>query len=324
MRPVDADMATVSLAGPEKARCGDAAGGVRGEGYVAVAAADGVGTRACDHAASETAVRSFLDALTVGTDRHDQAIVVAIQKASEQVHSKGGGACRGMRSTLVVALWTGGDRAWVSSVGDSRAYRLARGQVEAQLLTTDDAGLERVPPSLRHLERGQPLYREGLTQAVGQAGPLDVEVRETAFLPGESLVLATDGMWGAPRFRDVLASCAALDLQDALDRWGGLRRDDDATLTVLRRPCEPGDPASPAPVGVADAYAQAVSVWTALQGAVDQGRWPAVVELCALAVDRALPLGQRRLIGLADRIVRGRAPDRAAFDAVLSLARSSS
>ena len=321
MERPQADLAMLSLTGPGKRRCGDAASWIDVGGGHAVAVADGVGTRACDHLASETAVASALGALSSPAGPPERAVAAAFESATERVRDRSVGPCRGMRTTLVVALWPGGDRAWVASVGDSRAYRLARGQMEAQLLTSDDTGIERVPPSLRHLERGQPLYRQGLTQSVGQAGPLGIEVRETALLPGESLVLATDGMWSAPRFRGVLTSCAALDLQYALDDRSALQRDDDASIVALRRSVR--EAASPAAgPGVADTYVGTVVAWARLDGAVAQADWAGVESALHEAAERSLQFGRRRLVSLADRIASTPGAERSAFDAVLDLARA--
>ncbi len=321
------DIGTLSLIGPGKHRCGDAVIWREGAGFVAAAVADGVSTRPCDYAASEVAVRAALDSLAATATSPSERLARAAEVANAAVRDRATGPCVGMRSTLVLALWDGGDAAYVLSVGDSRGYRAARGEESLRLLTEDDLGRAHVPPNLRHLERaeGRLLFREGLTRSLGQPARLDVQPREVPFLPGEALVLATDGMWESGAFaHGTLAACASLDLQDALDRWAlpSLDRDDDASLAVLRRSALHSCLAPEEPVGPADRYVAAAAAYLALEAATVEANWALITSITEQAHKQSLRFGRERLVALADQIAATPGAERRAFEAVLDLARA--
>lgn len=323
------DLAGLSLVGPGKRRCGDAYATATGSAGAAVAVADGVGSRPCDHAASATSVHATIDALRSVLDGSspvsDNAVSDSVNAANDAVRHGAVGPCRGQRSTLVVALWDGAT-ARVASVGDSRAYHIGRDRVAPSLITVDDTGLDRVPPALRHLEaaRGRPLFREGLTQSLGQPGRLDVRVRTLPLAPAEALVLATDGAWHSEAFARVLdTACSSLDLGRTLARIGaaGIPRGDDATLAILRRQADPSSSFADHPDSPALRFREASRIWLNLVSAVDQGDAARVVEEAERY--HRHDLGRDRLVSLADRLAASPTATREAFDALLRLARSS-
>ncbi len=78
-----------------------------------------------------------------------------------------------------------------------------------------------------------------ITKAIGQLQPLAVEVQEIPFAPGESLILATDGMYHVSTFEGrTLSAVRSFSLADGISQLVRHSADnfaDDATIAILRR-----------------------------------------------------------------------------------------
>jgi len=141
-------------------------------------------------------------------------------------------------------LGNGCDRAWYTSAGDSRIYRFT--SIGIGQLTEDDQGqvLVRIANEPA-MAGGMPVFARGLTKALGQQSDLSVEVSTSPLAPGESLLLATDGMHGSGVGAErLLGLLNRIDLSSALDElvgWCRSQFEDDATALVLRRN-DPGRP----------------------------------------------------------------------------------
>lgn len=168
------------------------------------------------------------DLLRVGLERAHDALKEAARSDP---------ALLGM-GTTAVALWLSGRVAALAHVGDSRAYRFARGDLE--LLTEDHTwvrGQVAVGNLSEHEAREHP-NRKMLTQALGR-GAIAVDMTERVVLPGDLYLLCSDGLSSMLDDAEI-ASCLAAEgrperlcreLASRADARGGF---DDITVVVLR------------------------------------------------------------------------------------------
>ena len=98
--------------------------------------------------------------------------------------------------TTAVALLIDGDHAIYSSVGDSRLYCYLDNRLEQ--LTRDDSWVAEIlarEPDLDEAYFARHPMRHVLTNVIGARDTIDVQVRERAFVPGERLLLCSDGLY---------------------------------------------------------------------------------------------------------------------------------
>lgn len=171
--------------------------------------ADGVGGRAAGEVASALAVETFQQA--AGTLR--EAVLVFIQNpgratrnrvlelldeccqtASRRVYEAAeNDGRRGMTTTLVAAV-VGGGTVFLGHVGDSRAYLLREGEL---LQLTDDHSMvnELVRNGqMSYEEARKSRYRNVITRAIGLHPTVQPDVAAIEVLPGDRLVLCSDGL----------------------------------------------------------------------------------------------------------------------------------
>jgi protein phosphatase len=146
----------------------------------------------------------------------------------------------GMGTTVVAAL-VSGDAMTIGSAGDSRCYMVREGVLKQ--LTRDDSWVSAAlgegilnSDDVEH----HPL-RNVITKAVGARDAIDLDVLEHDLLPGDLVILCSDGlhgMVGDPEIsRILLASPGSLEeasarLVDAANEAGGR---DNVTVVLLRR-----------------------------------------------------------------------------------------
>lgn len=199
--------------------------------------ADGMGGHLSGEVASALAVRTaarhiLLTALgtfsgvehTADEPSLQEVLTDAFRRAHEAVTEQvpGGG------TTLLCALLLG-NRAYIANVGDSRAYLISPSGyrqitrdhsvvdmlVEMGQMTADEAS---------HHPQRNVLYR-----AVGQRGPLEVDVFYCSLSPDEVLLLCSDGLWemvSAAEMVQVVSDSASLQeacnvLVERANRAGG-------------------------------------------------------------------------------------------------------
>ena len=122
----------------------------------------------------------------------------------------------GMGST-VVALLVAGDKAFVASVGDSRAYLIRDGTIA--LLTEDHSlffELVRQGRMTRAAAARFP-YKNVVTRALGMRGVIEADCFDLDVLPGDRLVLCTDGLHGVVDDETILAIAGTGPVQQAVD-----------------------------------------------------------------------------------------------------------
>lgn len=121
-------------------------------------------------------------------DRAAQAANTAVYEAAN-AHAE----YAGMGTTLVAAMFEA-RRVWVAHIGDSRAYRLRGNQIEqlsrdhSLLQEQLDAGI------LTPEEAAYSMHRNLVTRAVGVEVSVDLEVHAHDLLPGDTILLCSDGL----------------------------------------------------------------------------------------------------------------------------------
>lgn len=161
----------------------------------AMVLADGMGgLNAGEHASAE-AVRSVLGTLRSSPGIDASVVSRAVNRANERVYelSRSVPSLANMGTTVVVLSLTG-SRALFGHVGDSRLYRLRAGTLSS--LTVDHSLVQQlieegvIDPADAHNAPN----RNIITRAVGIDEAVDVDVGETDVVPGDLLLLCSDGL----------------------------------------------------------------------------------------------------------------------------------
>jgi PPM family protein phosphatase len=181
--------------------------------------------------------RSEEEHLAVPARRVLNAIRLANQEITRSVRRNRNQ--RGMGTTVVLA-YIRGARAYIGSVGDSRAY-LLRGSTIRQLTSDHTFVNEQVRAGTLTLEeaRRHPA-RNILTRAVGSQEEVEADLIEQDLKAGDALLLCTDGLTTMLEDPDILAtvqtheddpeaSCRAL--VELANSHGG---DDNVTVVLVR------------------------------------------------------------------------------------------
>jgi protein phosphatase len=222
-----------------------------------LAVADGMGGRA----AGEVASRMTMDALRAAFENPDVTwpgamegrpapapglpqLVAAVERANARVFAAAtsDGAKEGM-GTTATALLLLGDRAAIAHVGDSRLYRLRGRRIEC--LTHDHTLVNEYvrAGAMSRAEADVSPHRHVLSRAVGADSEVEVDQRHVAIEPGDTFLLATDGLHGVVddeaiatilRAEPDLTRAATRLIEAALDGGGP----DNVTVVLCRVPGE--------------------------------------------------------------------------------------
>jgi serine/threonine protein phosphatase PrpC len=160
---------------------------------------DGMGGAAAGEVASTIAVDEVLRLLTNRNDAKDpqlpDAAQSAICEANEAIFTRAQRNHRlnGMGTTLV-ALATREQRVWVLNVGDSRCYRLRKGNLEQlsrdHSLVEEQVRLGRMTPR----EALHSPLKNVITRALGTQSHVTPDVFEFEAEPGDLFLLCSDGL----------------------------------------------------------------------------------------------------------------------------------
>jgi PPM family protein phosphatase len=219
------------------------------------AVADGMGGHVAGEVASATALEpiSELDGAEFSSpEEATAALKGAITTANTTVFEKAAEDpdLRGMGTTLT-ALLVRDSRFYLAHVGDSRAYRLRRGEPITRL-TTDHTLVQQLIDEhrLSPEEADTHPQRSVITRAIGVEPHVEVETQAPEeLLPGDQILLCSDGLTAPVKddeisriltqYEDGQAACQALI--DAANSGGG---PDNITVVLLR--VEAAHPAPPA------------------------------------------------------------------------------
>ncbi len=126
----------------------------------------------------------------------------AAQSAHREVAAARTSTANQMGTTLVMAL-VAGYQAFLLNVGDSRAYRVSGNGI--QRLTHDDSVVQMLVDSgqIQEEETRTHPQRNLILRYLGQPGELPVESSRVDLLPGDWLLLCSDGLWEMVLDRDV-------------------------------------------------------------------------------------------------------------------------
>jgi PPM family protein phosphatase len=172
--------------------------------------ADGMGGHNAGEVASALAVEVIRDVFAGSGDVPREALLThAVRSANERILTAAAEqpAHSGM-GTTVVAVVVVDDRAFYTSVGDSRVYLWRGGRLTQ--LTRDDSWLAETLDGggEQPQDMGTHPMRHVLTKVVGLRPELDATVSECALAAGDGLLLCSDGVHGAVP-HELLASMLA-------------------------------------------------------------------------------------------------------------------
>jgi PPM family protein phosphatase len=229
--------------------------------YPLFAVADGLGGHLGGEVASQMAVETLTEATK--SDGPDDGIPdrlrEAIHRANVAVAERASNDPRltGMGTTLT-ALVVGSDRIYLGHVGDSRAYLLRDGELQA--LTEDHTLVRRMVREGRLTPEQAEIHpqRSVLTRALGIEDQLEVDQATVEVTVGDRLLLCSDGLTSMVSDEDIRKILAGHDepqaaseaLVEAANEAGG---QDNITTVVI----DVEDAAEPAPAQPADAEARA-------------------------------------------------------------------
>jgi PPM family protein phosphatase len=201
------------------------------------ALADGVGGQDRGEVASRTAVECLLSSFR--SARAQEAPGSLLQQltriANLKVYEAGAAAGPGGSSmcTTVVSCLLRYDRATIAHVGDSRCYLIRRGQ--ATVVTADHTLVgEQVRMGLLSPEEAsQSERRHVLSRSVGANMFVNPEINEYQVLPGDLLLLSSDGLHGSVTAREIAAITSQNhDLEQAAQHLVSLAREKDGSDNI--------------------------------------------------------------------------------------------
>ncbi len=207
--------------------------------------ADGMGGHAGGEVASRLAAQTIHDSMIRRTEgKPNERLLSAVQEANQAIFEAGQkiSALTGMGTTIVAAVMEPSDsRVWVAHVGDSRAY-LLRGDRLTQLTVDHSLVGEYVKRGLlTEREAEDHPLRHIISRALGTAPHVDADIQAIDLLPGDALLLCTDGltnMLSAAEIKETLGSRTPEDVEGVCaslialaNAHGGI---DNITMVLLR------------------------------------------------------------------------------------------
>ena len=173
------------------------------------ALADGVGGQDRGEVASSTAVETLIASFknVQGDESPGTLLQRLIQSANLKIYETGAATGPGSSSmcTTLVSCILRYDRATVAHVGDSRCYLIRHGQTKA---LTDDhtlVGEQMRMKLLSQEEAAQSERRHLLSRSLGANMIVNAEINEHQILPGDLLLLSSDGLHGSVTANEIAA-----------------------------------------------------------------------------------------------------------------------
>ncbi|MBM3267080.1 MAG: Stp1/IreP family PP2C-type Ser/Thr phosphatase [Candidatus Sericytochromatia bacterium] len=195
----------------------DALGLDRDRGIFIVA--DGMGGHQAGEVASQQAVDSLLGSLRARQPEEGaaEAMVRAITSANSEIAAaaQADKNLKGMGTTVVAAI-VEGDRFTIAHVGDSRAYLVRDGGIR-QLTEDHSMVAELVKAGVITPEAAETHpYRSAISRSLGQFKEVETDTSVHDFLPGDRVLLCTDGLTRFVKAEEILERIEAHeDPQDA-------------------------------------------------------------------------------------------------------------
>jgi len=183
------------------------------------AVADGVGGEELGEVASRTAIEAVVAGFQAAPsgEMHSALLQRLVQAANIKVYETGRDTGHGgvRMGTTMVACALRYDRATVAHVGDSRCYLIRRNHAVA--LTRDHTVVnDQVRLGVMSAkDAAKADTRHVLSRSLGGELFVSVDVSEHHVLPGDILLLCSDGLHGALSPQDISRACAHADLNAA-------------------------------------------------------------------------------------------------------------
>jgi protein phosphatase len=194
---------------------------------------DGMGGQAAGEVASKMAVDTLLDyfrkaspsaAANNGNAEQSRwsatALDEAIQLANRSIYEAGNGHMgrAGMGSTIVAALVRGHSLS-IGHVGDSRIYLIRQGAIQ-QLTQDHSLVMEQVRLGYITPEQAQKSELQNvILRALGAQTEVEPDIENLLALPGDTLLMTSDGLTRHVRDEEILATVASsTTLEDACSR----------------------------------------------------------------------------------------------------------
>ncbi|WP_298821779.1 PP2C family protein-serine/threonine phosphatase [Chloroflexus sp.] len=174
---------------------------------------DGMGGHLAGEVASKLAVDTILSTFKPGDDPA-AGLSHAFSAANQRVYDEG----RGSMGTTAVAVFFWHNTLYIANVGDSRAYLVREGQIRQ--LTHDHSLIgDQVAAGLITAEEARnSTIRNIITRAIGHLAHVEVDLFREPLLPGDTIVLSTDGMHGLLSDEEIAAIASMHPLDVAAHR----------------------------------------------------------------------------------------------------------
>lgn len=204
--------------------------------------ADGMGGASCGEVAAALAVETVVEYLrsSGGAGSPEELLEEAVREANRRVlaHAQTQQGCQGMGSTIVAALWRL-PRVVIANVGDSRAYLCREGRLTQLSYDQTLVNELRLRFGLTAEEVSNFPHKNVLTMAVGAKPDITIRTRVESLLPGDQVLLCSDGLSGPVPEAEIAAILAGADplpikaqrLVDAAKNYGA---PDNVTAVLLR------------------------------------------------------------------------------------------
>ena len=147
-------------------------------------------------------------------ERMEQVCQDASKRVFDEAEARGK---KGMTTTLVL-LVVGGGTAFLAHVGDSRAYLIRDGLI--QQLTDDHSMVNELVRSgqMSFEDAKKSQYRNVITRAIGLYPSVQADLMAIDILPGDRLVLCSDGLSDPVTMPQIEAMARQDDVETATDR----------------------------------------------------------------------------------------------------------
>ena len=171
---------------------------------------DGMGGFASGEVASSIAAETITPQYYAARGEPDAALRGAFAEANERIYKRGRGK---MGTTGVAALFLE-DSVLVANVGDSRAYLIRSG--ELRQITRDHSFVEEQVSAgvITANQARESSYRNIITRALGHRPQVEVDLFAEQLLPGDRVLLCSDGLHGQVE-TDEIAAIAGMGPLDA-------------------------------------------------------------------------------------------------------------
>ena len=179
-----------------------------GTEVTAAVVCDGMGGAKAGNVASEMAVDTFMEELQkdfYSFNVADVQILCAVKTANRLIHERAisDPDYEGMGTTLVAAV-TDGTQVIIANVGDSRCYQVRDGAIRQ--LTKDHSVVEDMVDQgeIERADAWKHPRRNYITRALGAEEQVDCDLFFQEVLPGDVLLLCTDGLSGVVNPQELL------------------------------------------------------------------------------------------------------------------------